>query len=223
MATMRAPLAVARSLLLAVSFAACNASVDQFTASAHYMCPEQQVQLAWRVTGSGTMKSVPPLASLPDGPVDDQGQVTVAPMASTSVELHVTRFLGHPTSSTQELRVLGASPTPEPMAVSLADPSAGCGNGNVWATVHAQRFSNDLKVATASSHAGDGRTYTVAHAGVQATVSPGALSTQFAGLPILGDWVLTSPLAAGEVCGTPTLPRSLVVDVFTQCVPGEAR
>ena len=223
MATMRAPLAVARSLLLAVSLAACNASVDQFTASAHYMCPGRQVQLAWRVTGSGTMRSLPPLASLPDGPVDDQGHATVAPMASTSVELHVTRFLGHPTSSTQELRVLGPSPTPEPLAVSLADPSSGCGDGKVWATVHPQHFSNDLKVATVSSHAGDSRTYDVLHAGVHATVSPGTTATQFAGFPIMGDWVFTSPLRSGEACGTPTLPRSLVVDAFTQCVAGEAR
>ena len=221
--TMRAPWAMVPFLLVAVSFAACDASVDQFTASAHYMCPGQQVQLAWHVTGSGSMKSVPPLASLPDGPVDDRGQATVVPMATTNVELHVTRFLGHPTSSTQELRVLGPSPTPEPLTVSLADPSSGCGDGKAWATVHPQHFSNDLKVATVSSHAGDGRTYDVVHAGTHAPVSPGTTATQFAGMPIMGDWVLTSPLAAGEACGTPTLPRSLVVDVFTQCVPGEAR
>jgi hypothetical protein len=144
-------------------------------------------------------------------------------MASTSVELHVTRFLGHPTSSTQKLRVLGPSATPEPLTVSLADPSSNCRDGKVWATVHPQRFSADLKVATVASHAGEGRTYSIAHAGVQGTVSPGTPSMKFAGLPIMGDWVLTSPLAPGEVCGTPTLPRSLVVDVFTQCVPGEAR
>lgn len=169
------------------------------------------------------MRSRPPLASLPDGPVPDEGHATVAPIATTTIDLHVTRFLGQPTGSTQELRVLGPSPTPEPLTVSLADPSSGCRDGRVWATVHPQHFSPDLKVATVASHAGEGRTYGVAHAGVQGTVSPGAPSTQFAGLPIMGDWVLTSPLAAGEVCDTPTLPRSLVVDVFTQCVPGETR
>jgi hypothetical protein len=223
MAMMRAPWAVLPFLMATVSIAACNARVDQFTASAHYVCPGQQVQIGWRVTGSGTMKSVPPVASLPDGPVDDEGQATVTPTMTTNVELHVTRFLGHPTSSTQELRVLGGSPTPEPLTVSLADPSAGCGDGKVWATVHPQHLSNDLKVATVSSHPGDSRTYDVAHAGVHAAVSPGTGATQFAGMPIMGDWVLTSPLAARESCGTPTLPRSLVVDVFTQCVPGEAR
>jgi hypothetical protein len=220
MARMRASWAL---VLSSAFLAACDARIDQFTASAHYVCAGQPVQLVWRVTGSGTMKSTPPLASLPDGPVSDEGQATVAPTATTNVELHVTRFLGHPTSSPQKLRVLGASATPEPLAVSLADPSAGCGNGKVWATVHPQRFSSDLKVATVSSHAGEGRTYDVAHAGVHATVDPGTTATQFAGLPLMGDWVLPSPLAAREACGTATLPRSLVVDVFTQCVPGEAR
>jgi len=211
-------------LTIAGGITACDASVKQFTASEHYVCPGEQVQIAWRVTGSGAMKSVPPLPSLPDGPVDDEGHAIVAPTTTTNVELHVTRFLGHPTSSTQELHVVGASATPEPLTVSLADSSAGCGRGKVWATVHPQHFSNDMKVASVSSHAGDGRTYDVAHAGVHATVSPGTTATQFAGSPIMGDWVLTSPLAPGESCGTPTLPRSLVVDVFTQCVPGgEAR
>lgn len=201
----------------------CDARVDQFTASLHYVCPGQQVQLAWRVTGSGSMRSTPPLAALPDGPVSDEGQGAVSPTATTNVVLHVTRFLGHPTSSTQELRMLGPPTTPEPLAVSLADPSAGCRDGKAWATVHPQHFSNDLKVATVSSHTGDGRTYDVAHGGIHATVRPGTIATEFAGMPIVGDWLLTSPLAPGEACGTPTLPRSLIVDVFTQCAPGDAR
>jgi hypothetical protein len=220
---MRCPWKVLCLLPIAFGLTACDASVNQFTASPHYVCPGQQVQIAWSVTGSGTMKSVPPLASLPDGPVNDEGHATVAPTTTTDVELHVTRFLGHETSSTQELRVLGAASTPEPLTVSLADSSAGCGGGKVWATVHPQHFSNDLKVATVSSHAGDGRTYDVAHAGIHATVSPGTTATQFAGSPIMGDWMLTSSLAGGESCGTPTLPRNLVVDVVTQCAPGEAR
>ena len=203
--------------------AACDARVDQFTASAHYLCSGQQVQLAWRVTGSATVKSTPPLASLPDGPVPDEGNATVAPSSTTNVELHVTRFLGHPTGSTQELRVLSASATPEPLTVSLADPSAGCADGKVWATVHPQHFSSDLKVATVSSHRGDSRTYDVGHGNVHAMVSPGATPTEFAGMPVVGDWFLSSPLGPGEACGTATLPRNLVVDVFTQCVPGEAK
>ncbi len=218
---MRAPLTIVAAS--AVVLLACDARVDQFSASLHYICPGQQVQLAWRVTGSGSMKSTPPLASFPDGPVDDEGQATVAPVATTTIVLHVTRFLGHATSSPQELRMLGPSTTPEPLSVSLADSSAGCRDGKVWATVHPQRFSNDLKVATVAPHAEDGRTYDVAHGGVHATVRPGTIATAFAGMPIVGDWILTSTLAPGEACGTPTLPRSLNVDVFAQCSPGDAR
>ena len=223
MARMRAPWTLVVSSASALFGVACDASVDRFTASAHSVCPGQPVQIAWRVTGSATVTSKPPLAALPDGPVDEQGHVTVAPTTTTNIELSVTRRLGRPTASTQELAVRGASSAPEPLAVSLADPSAGCGDGKVWATVHARRFSRTLAAAAVSSHAGDGRTYDVTHAGVTATVSPGVTARQFAGMAILGDWVLTSPLAAGEACGTPTLPRSLVVDVFTQCVPEESR
>ena len=216
----KAPLALAALALLT---AGCDARVDAFEPSAHYVCPGQKVDLTWRVTGCATVRVTPPEPSLPDGPVDSNGHGSIAPVASTDVMLHVTRFLGHDTNSVQSIRVLQAPQTPEALEVSLADPSVGCdvgSDGKVWGTIHALRFSNDVKVATVSVRAGDNRTYQVEHAGVRATVSPGtAPDTDFAGKPIVGDWVLTSPLGAGESCG-PSLPRNLGVSVFTQCVPG---
>jgi hypothetical protein len=178
------------------------------------------VHLSWSVTGSAAITVSPPIAGAPNGAVEASGQATIAPTANTRVELHVTRFLGAPTASIQDIDVKTASDAPEPLTASLADASAGCGDGKVWATVHAQRFSPDVKVATVASHAGDDRTYDVQHAGRNAKVTPGAPTASLAGSALVGDWVLTSPLRPGETCGTPTLPRSLVVDVFTQCVPG---
>ena len=207
---------IAAWLLLAT---ACDASVDQFSSTAHYVCVGQTVQLSWKATGSATVTSTPPVSGLPDGPVPAEGQATIAPVSTTSVELHVTRCLGKSTSSVQQIRVLQAPQTPEPLTVSLADPSAGCGNGKFWATVHPQRFSNEVRVATVSARQGDDRAYQISHAGVDGTVSPGAQDTRWAGTPIVGDWLLTSPLRPGEACG-PALPRNLGIDVFTQCVPG---
>jgi hypothetical protein len=214
-------------LLLSVTMATggmlatgCDASVDQFAPSARYICAGQTVHLSWKVTGTATMTSTPPVAGLPDGPVSAQGEAAIAPQVTTSVQLHVTRFLGNPTSSVQQIDVLQSPQTPEPLTVSLADPSAGCGNGKVWATVHAKAFSNSVKVATVGVRPNDQRTYQISHGGIDGTVAPGATSTPWAGSPIVGDWVLTSPLLSGESCG-PTLPANLGVDVFTQCViPG---
>ena len=88
----------------------------------------------------------------------------------------------------------------------------------MWATVHAKRFAGDLKAVRVSSHPEDVHTYEIDHAGVHATLVPGATLPDFAATPIEGDWVLRLLLLPGEICGTTTLPRNLVVDVYTQCV-----
>ena len=209
--------------LACVAVTGCDAKVEQFAANAHYVCAGQPVQLTWRVSGAATMKAVPALPGLPDGPVREEGSATISPTSTTTIELHVTRFLGRPTSSTEEIRVLDASHDPQPLAASLADPSAGCDETKVWATVRPQHFADDVRVATVASLAGDDRTYEVAHGDQHAVVAPGTVATQFAGMPVLGDWVITSSLRAGEACHTPSLPRSLAVDVFTQCRAGENR
>src|SRR5436190_1699294 len=82
----------------------------------------------------------------------------------------------------------------------------------VFATVHARRFAPDLLVARVGGHRGDRRSYQIEHAGKSAQVAPAVFDAALAGTPVLGDWVLTSPLLAGEACGTPTLPRNLVID-----------
>jgi hypothetical protein len=165
------------------------------------------------------MTANPPVVSLPAGEMPSEGQMTVAPNASTEIELHATRWLGKPTSSIQTIHVIPGQPKAEPLAVGLADPSAGCDGGHVWATVHAQRFTTEVKVSVVATHAGDSRTYDIQHGGVRATLAPGAMTGTFAGQPIDGDWLLSSPLLSGEACGTAALPRSLVVDAYAQCSP----
>jgi hypothetical protein len=145
--------------------------------------------------------------------------MTVAPTESTEIELHATRWLGKPASSVQTIHVIPEQAKAEPLTVSLADSSAGCAEGRVWATVHAQRFATSVKVSVVATHVGDSRTYDVQHDGAHVTLAPGTTSADFAGQPVVGDWVLSSPLLPGEACGTPTLPRNLVVDVYAQCSP----
>jgi hypothetical protein len=204
---------------IGLSFAACNAHVDSFSASSHAICAGQPVQLVWKVTGNATMTATPPLASLAGGQVASEGQMTVAPNASTEVLLQAKRWLGKTESAVQTIDVVTGQPRAEPLTVSLADASAGCEGGRVWATVHPLRFASAVKVSMVATHSGDGRTYDVQHGGARVTLTPGTTSATFAGQPIVGDWVLSSALLPGEACGTPALPRSLVVDVYAQCSP----
>jgi hypothetical protein len=204
---------------LALFIAACNAHVDSFSASSHTICAGQPVQLTWKVTGNATMTATPPLAALAGGQVASVGQLTVEPNASTEILLQAKRWLGRPESSVQTINVISGQAKAEPLAASLANASAGCESGRVWATVHAQRFSAEVKVSIVAAHAGDERTYDVQHGSARATLTPGTTVSTFAGQPIVGDWVLSSPLLPGEECGTSALPRSLVVDVYAQCSP----
>jgi hypothetical protein len=213
--SVRGPVAAALSLWLA----ACSAHVESFSASPHTICAGQPVALAWKVTGTASLTATPPLASLVGGQVAGEGQMMVAPNASTEIMLQARRWLGKPEASVQTINVITQQPKAEPLTVSLADPSAGCEGGSVWATVHAQRFASAVKVSIVAAHAGDSRTYAVQHGGARATLTPGTTAAAFAGQPIVGDWVLSSPLLPGEACGTSALPRILVVDVYAQCSP----
>jgi len=206
--------AFALSLLLL----ACSAHVE-FWASPHSICAGQPVQLTWKVTGVGTLTANPPLASLASSPLASEGRMTVAPNESTQIELRATRLLGTSTSSVQTIHVISGQSKVEPLTVSLADSSAGCGGGRVWATVRAHGFSTAVKVSVVATHAGDGRTYDVQHGATRAALMPGTTTASFAGLSILGDWAISSPLLPGEACGTSALPRNLVVDVYAQCTP----
>jgi hypothetical protein len=196
---------------------ACDARINQFAPTAHYVCAGQEVTLRWNVTGSANMKATPKTPGISEGPIDDDGQATFTPVTTTSIELHVTRFLGHATSSVQEVHVTDAPTMAEPLVASLADPGAGCADGKVWATIHAKNFSPDIKVAAIARRNGDDRTYQITHGGVQGDLGPENDTKAFQGTPIFGDWIILSPLRAGEACHTASLPRSFGIDVFMQC------
>jgi hypothetical protein len=200
---------------VALVLGGCAAEVKSFSAVPRHVCAGEAVDLQWSVVGCPRMEVTPPSTALPDGPVSKEGHATIAPVTNTRVELHVTRLLGHPTTSVQDVLVTTA--TTEPLTASLGDPEAspGCKGGRVWATVHVKRFASDVKVATVTTHPGDDRTYRVEHAGVRAQVKPGMTSSDFAGTPVAGDWALSAPVGKGQTCAT--VPPVLVVDAVTRC------
>lgn len=205
-------------VVFVVLLTACNPQVKKFTAVPRHICAGELVQLEWSVIGSARIRVIPPSDRLPDGPVDDEGNAVIAPNANTNVELRVTRPLGNPTASVQEIVVLGGEAKRETLTASLGDASStpSCSDGKVRATVHAKRFSPKVKVATVVSHPEDGRTYEVEHAGRSASIKPGEVVSAFLDTPLAGDWTLSAPVSEGQTCES--VPPVLVIDVDTQCL-----
>jgi hypothetical protein len=208
--------------VLAASCQACNAKITRFDAVPRHVCSGDRVELAWDLVGTGTMIVAPPVAHPPAGRVPDHGTASIYPVVPTAVELRVTRLGGKPTGARIDIEMSQR----ELVAASIADPDASCRDGVVASTAHVRNFAPDIEVVTVGVRPGDARAYDVSrldartHQMVTARVSPGAPTTRFAGLPIDGDWLLSSPLPPGASCGSPGLPSNLVVVAYTRCTGG---
>lgn len=205
------------AVVCALVLTACNAHVKNFTVQPRHICAGESVQVEWSVDGSARIKVTPSSDRLADGPVEDEGLARIAPNANSKIELHVTKLFGHPDGAVQEIEVAGESRR-EALTASLGDASTtpSCNEGKVRATVHANRFSPKVKVATVVSHPNDGRTYEVQHAGRSATIAPGEVVSVFLETPLEGEWMLSAPVGEGQTCES--VPPVLVIDVNTQCL-----
>jgi hypothetical protein len=192
---------------------ACNAEIHRFDALPRHVCPGSRVEIVWDFTGEGTMTASPATPHAPSGRVAETGHTTIHPTVPTTVSLHVTRS-GQPTGAQLDIEMAQG----ENIAASIADPSARCEGGVVSSTAHLSNIS-DLVVDVVRTTPGDKRAgYEVAHAGTSARITPAA-STSFAGRPLAGDWVISSPLLPGETCdpAAPKVPDNLVVVAYTRC------
>jgi hypothetical protein len=200
-----------------------NAKIVRLDATPRHVCPGDPVELVWAFDGSGTMTVTPSIAQAPAGRVGDHGKAVIRPTANTAVELHVTRWGGEPAGGRLDIEISRG----ETLAASLADSSAACQGGVITSTAHVQNFAPEITVLELDvppSHARAG--YDVSHVDprthepVMAHVTPGVPATRFAGQPINGDWIISSPLAPGEACDSPGLPGNLIVIAYTQCAGG---
>lgn len=219
----RAPRIVRISAWVAIAnggMACHNAKITWLDATPRHVCPGDPVELAWAFDGSGTMTVTPTSAQAPAGRVGDHGKALFRPTVNTAVELQVTRWGGEPAGGRLDIEIARG----ETLAASLADRSAACHGGVITSTAHVQNFAPELTVLELDvppSHARAG--YDVSHVDprthepVMAHVTPGAPATGFAGQPINGDWIISSPLAPGEACDSPGLPGNLIVIAYTQC------
>ncbi len=209
-------------VVVAASGPACNAKIVRFDAVPRHVCPGDRVDLSWEFDGTGTMAVSPAIPHAPTGRVSSPGSATIYPVVPTAVELRVTRLAGRPTGARIDIEISQG----EQVAASIGDPSASCRDGVVARTAHVRNFGADITVAQVAVQPGDPRSYAISHLDprtqqvVTAQLSAAAPSAAFAGLPISGDWQLSSPLPPGVSCDGPDLPANLVVVVYTQCSTG---
>lgn len=204
------------------TLAACSPSVNALDVFPRHACPGEQVRLVWDFSGTGTMSTDPAIAQAPNGQVEDSGSASFRVMRPTKVKLRVTRMFRSPTSSEVDIEM---APGSEILA-SLADPSTKCEGGVLSTTAHMNNFGG-MAVAVVGVAAGNKRAAIdimrddPQHPGSKLTahIAPGAPSAVFAGLPVNGDWEISSPLLADESCSGdhPALPNNLIVQAYTKC------
>jgi hypothetical protein len=208
------------SIAVALWAAACNAHVNAFQASPRHICPGQQVELRWDVTGSATLALTPKVAGAPQGAVASSGQVILKPTQNTRASIRVTRWLGEPAGSDIDIQM----PAPVLVTADLND-SFSCQANVMSLKTQMKNFSPEVKaeVVGVSIPDGQGRELDISRADAQgktltAHVGPGLSSTAFADLPIEGEWILSTKLSGDESCDHP--PHVLTVYAYAGCTGG---
>jgi hypothetical protein len=193
----------------------CAPSIHGFRAEPNVVCSGGRTTLTWSASTDGSLSAVPADPTL--GAVDANGTRAVTPAAPTTYRLTV-KHLWKSVSRDIGVEVLTAPVEARQIGASVADPSTTCAGGTLAVTVTAPASAWDprIQVTSVGLTAGVNRTYRVEHAGRSAAVAPGAPSAAFAGLPVQGDWRLSTALAPREACGR-NVPRSLVIDVTSTC------
>ncbi|MDB4963974.1 MAG: hypothetical protein JWP01_3973 [Myxococcales bacterium] len=201
---------------------ACSPKISNFEAKPRHICPGDEVELIWEFTGNGAITPTVEVAGAPNGSVKSPGSAKFRPTKPMSIVLHVKRSLRAPKKAQQDIEI---EPGTE-VSASIADPTAKCENGVVSSTKHVNSFGG---LTITMIGVGDGNKRASldvtrddpnnAGATVTAHVTPDQTSRALAGLPINGDWVISSPLLPGETCDgpKPVLPNNLIVRAYAQC------
>lgn len=202
------------SLPLLLACAGCGPAIYSFTAQPNKVCNGGAVALSWNASTDGKITSVAPNGLPPLVPA--RGSASITPSTVIRLRLQVSNFWG---SASRDNDIEMLSGRSLEIGQSVADPSAKCeGNAlSVTATAPAQSWSATARVDNIGSLAGDRHVYHVEHAGVTADLAPGTSTRAFQGTPVVGPWLLSLTLLAGEKCGTPTVPRILGVELTTTC------
>jgi hypothetical protein len=193
----------------------CSPGIASFRAEPNVVCSGSPTTLSWTASHDGTLSAVPADAAL--GAVGESGTQAVTPAAATTYRLTVKRLWKTVTREVG-VEVITAPSEAKQIGASVADPSTTCEANTLALTVTAPASAWDphIQITSVALVAGVNRTYVVEHAGRSATLAPGAPSNAFAGLPVQGNWRLSTPLGPTEACGR-NVPRSLLIDVSSTC------
>jgi hypothetical protein len=215
------------SISLALLVGGCSPTITAFDATPRHVCPNDEVELSWDFGGTGTLTSSAPLVGLPKGEVSpSSGSVKLRPTEATHITLHVTRPLRKPANAEIDIDMEAGSE----VSASIGDPSATCDNGVVTSTAHMNNFGG-LNIVVVGIAPGNTRAAfdikrvdptSPSAAPKLAHITTSQPSAAFAGMPINGDWVISSPLLQGETCdkAKPVLPSNLIVRAYANCHGG---
>jgi len=191
----------------------CGPAIYSFTAQPNKVCSGGAVALAWKASGEGKISIT--TKDLPNA-VPAEGNGTFTPSSILRVHLEVSNLWG---SAGRDNDVELLSGHSIEIGQSVADPSATCAGSalSVTAEPPTQSWSANAQVGGIASLSGDKHAYHIEHAGKSADLAPGTSTLAFQGTPVTGPWKLSLTLLPGEQCGTPTVPRTLGVELSTTC------
>ena len=191
--------------IAATAAVACAPKIHRFTVTPSHVCAGTPVTLDAKVTGTPTLTVDPPLSEQP-------GHVYV-PQATTHFVISVKRWpTKKPKGSEAEVRVFPGGPDEVTAKVR-------CEGGTVSGTQSRDPAEWDPRLQVTVVESGEDREVTVTHAGRTAHLTPQAPTTSaFEGTSPGGDWTISSPLRAGEACGSGTaVPANLNVSAEVRC------
>jgi hypothetical protein len=203
-----------RSVCLLALWALGCAVTAELHAKPESVCTGRAVRLTWDATSAGELSAEPADASL--GPVAESGTKTVKPKVTTTYHLRVeSLFAGAASDAT--VKVLAVPELPATIRGSVSDEGSGCAPGRLWVMARVPPDAWDPRLRVNLIASADGRAYRVAHAARSTELGVDTPSDELRDLPIAGGWHLETQLRPGEVCGEPSAPASLAVNVSFVC------
>ena len=179
---------------IAFASLACSPEIVSYQAVPRRLCPGDSTWLRWRVKGSATLSSEPPVPGL--GRVRSVDSALFGPSQSTVFTLTAHRF-GSQKFARQEVTLLDPT-SPR----TIVDTTGALGVDSLQTIAQLDTAVWDPKARVHEVFGKSGRALVVIHAGLRAVlVSDAAGSITLRDTPLGGDWVIHAPLRPGEVIG----------------------
>lgn len=166
------------------------ASIQSFDARPRNACEGDAVIVSWQATGRVSLRSLPDLPDTVEVP--EAGSRSFAVTAPTRFELEARGAFGDASAEAE----IDVAPQRHTFGEIASCASEG---GSLRAVMQLDtQLSPAFRIASVDNVLS--REIGVEKDGRTAHLAPGAQSAALSGLPVLGEWILTSPLSDGETC-----------------------